>query len=126
MIWGLEFRRVLFRSIGDSLQDWRDANEEHRLNGAESDYYRALPVPYRSHNANLDSVAELLQVRGVTPEIYRGTAGAPGLVDLLAVPATGQVNINTASPAVLKALGPPAAPAGGVLQAPHLTPYTDA
>src|SRR5439155_1400978 len=24
--------------IGDSLQDWRDTNDEHRLNGAESDY----------------------------------------------------------------------------------------
>jgi len=110
--------------IGDSLQDWRDANEEHRLNGAESDYYRALPVPYRSHNANLDSVAELLQVRGVTPEIYRGTAGAPGLVDLLAVHATGQVNINTASPAVLRALGLAEAQVVEILQARHVTPYT--
>jgi len=31
--------------LNDSLQDWRDANEEHRLNGAESeDYYLKLPV----------------------------------------------------------------------------------
>ena len=34
--------------IGDSLQDWRDPNEAHRLHGAESDFYLALPVPYRA------------------------------------------------------------------------------
>ena len=52
--------------IVDSIQDWRDPNEEHRLNGAESDYYLGLPVPYRSKNADFDSVDELLQVKGVT------------------------------------------------------------
>ncbi len=124
LLLGLGLDKSVRDVIGDSLQDWRDANEEHRLNGAESDYYLALPVPYRSHNANLDSVAELLQVRGVTPEIYRGTAGAPGLVDLLAVHATGQVNINTASPAVLRALGLAEAQVVEILQARHVTPYT--
>ena len=50
----------------DSIQDWRDANGEHRLNGAESDYYLGLTPPYRAKNADFDSVDELLQVRGVT------------------------------------------------------------
>ena len=44
--------------ILDSIQDWRDSNEEHRLNGAESDYYQTLPVPYRSKNANFDTGVE--------------------------------------------------------------------
>jgi general secretion pathway protein K len=91
--------------IVDSLQDWRDPNEEHRLNGAESDdYYLQLPVPYRSRNANLESVAELLQIRGVTPALFRGSDGRPGLADLVTVKTQGQVNINTASPAVFLAL----------------------
>ena len=65
--------------IVDSLQDWRDPNEEHRLNGAESeDYYLKLPVPYRSRNANLESVAELLQIRGVTPRLFYATRARAG------------------------------------------------
>jgi len=92
--------------IVDSLLDWRDANELHRLKGAESDdYYLTLPVPYRSKNANLDSVDELLQVRGVTPEILYGRPDSPGLADYLTVAGSGAINVNTAEPTVLRALG---------------------
>lgn len=90
--------------IVDSIQDWRDANEEHRLNGAESDYYMKLPVPYRAHNGSLESIAELLQVKGVTPALFNGTPERPGLSDLLTVRARS-ININTASKTVLTALG---------------------
>ncbi len=91
--------------IIDSIQDWRDPNEEHRLNGAESDYYLALPVPYRSKNADFDSVEELLQVRGVTRDLLYGRGDTPGLIEYLTVFGTGAVNANTASPVVLRALG---------------------
>jgi general secretion pathway protein K len=91
--------------IIDSIQDWRDSNEEHRLNGAESDYYRGLPVPYRSKNADFDTVDELLQVQGVTREILYGRPDAPGLAEHLTVWGSGAVNVNTASPTVLRALG---------------------
>ena len=91
--------------IIDSIQDWRDPNEEHRLNGAESDYYLALPVPYRSKNADFYSVDELLQVRGVTRELLYGRGDAPGLAEYLTVFGTGAINVNTVSPMVLQALG---------------------
>jgi general secretion pathway protein K len=91
--------------IIDSIQDWRDPNEEHRLNGAESDYYLALPVPYRSKNADFDSVDELLQVRGVTRDLLYGRGGTPGLIEYLTVFGTGAVNVNTVGPTVLRALG---------------------
>ena len=40
----------------DSWQDWRDTNEEHRINGAESeDTYLKLSVPYRSKNGKVDT-----------------------------------------------------------------------
>jgi general secretion pathway protein K len=91
--------------IVDSIQDWRDPNEEHRLNGAESDYYLALPVPYRSKNADFTSVDELLQVRGVTRDLLYGRPEAPGLAEHLTVFGSGAVNVNTASPVVLRALG---------------------
>jgi len=93
-------------TINDSIQDWRDPNEEHRLNGAESeDYYLKLPLPYRAKNANLDSITELLQIKGVTPAVYYGTAGKPGLAAYVTVKSPGQVNLNTASCVVLRALG---------------------
>jgi len=91
--------------IVDSIQDWRDPNEEHRLNGAESDYYLGLPVPYRSKNADFDSVDELLQVRGVTRALLYGRPEAPGLAEHLTVFGASGVNVNTASPVVLRALG---------------------
>jgi general secretion pathway protein K len=92
--------------IGDSLLDWRDANEEHRVNGAESeDTYLKLPVPYRSRNGNLESVRELLQIKGVTPALYYGSEGRPGLATAVTVRSPGRVNLNTADVLVLKALG---------------------
>jgi general secretion pathway protein K len=93
-------------TIGDSIQDWRDPNEEHRANGAESeDYYLKLPTPYRSHNANLESITELMQIKGVTAAIYNGTKDHPGLAAFVTVRSTGTVNMNTAPAAVLSALG---------------------
>ena len=106
-------------TIVDAILDWRDSDELHRLNGAESDYYQSLPRPYHSKNGPFDSVSELLLVRGVTPEIYYG-----GLQDMVTVAlddgswagqgltrakalrraAGGAVNINAARPAMLAAL----------------------
>lgn len=91
--------------IVDSILDWRDPNDEHRLNGAESDYYLGLPVPYRAKNGDFDSVEELGQVKGVTPELLHGSPGHPGLAEFLTVAGSGRVNLNTASPTVLRALG---------------------
>jgi general secretion pathway protein K len=93
-------------TIVDSIQDWRDPNEEHRANGAESDdYYLKLPVPYRARNANIESIAELLQIKGITPAIYNGSKDRPGLASLVTVRSSGTVNMNTAAPPVLTALG---------------------
>jgi type II secretory pathway component PulK len=110
--------------IVDSLLDWKDPGEEHHLNGAESDdYYLKLPVPYRSRNGNLESVRELLQIRGVTHALFSGTEDTPGLVDLVTVKTRGQVNINTASPAVLRTVGLSDAEISEILQTRRDGPY---
>jgi general secretion pathway protein K len=89
-----------------SIQDWRDPNDNYRLNGAESeDYYLKRPVPYRARNANLESVQELLQVKGITEALFRGTDERPGLVRDVTVRTQGNVNINTARKKVLAAMG---------------------
>jgi general secretion pathway protein K len=114
--------------IVDSLQDWMDANEEHRINGAESeDTYLKRAVPYRSKNGKLDSLAELIQVKGVTAKLLEGQEGRPGLAALTTVktPAT-QVNINTASREVVRALGLSDAEFTEIEQARRLGPYSTA
>ena len=110
--------------INDSLQDWRDGDEVHRLNGAESeDFYLRLPVPYRSRNGDLQDAAELLQIRGVTRELYAGTPERPGLGDLVTAVGVNAVNLNTAPAPVLKALGLSEAEIADVLETRARVPY---
>jgi general secretion pathway protein K len=66
--------------IVDSIMDWRDKGNFHRVNGAKDDYYLSLPQPYKCKNGDFTSIEELLLVRGVTPEIFYG-----GLKDMVAV-----------------------------------------
>jgi type II secretory pathway component PulK len=111
-------------TVISSIQDWRDPNEDHRLNGAESeDTYLKLPVPYRSKNANLDSVNELVQIKGVTAAMLAGVDGRPGLADVVTVKTSGQVNINTAGPVVMRALNISDAEYTEIVQSRRETPY---
>jgi general secretion pathway protein K len=111
--------------IVDSLQDWRDPNEDHRANGAESeDTYLKRPVPYRSKNANLDSLAELIQIKGVTTKVLEGEGDRPGLMSLATVKGSGQVNVNTAGREVLRALGLSDAEISEIDQFRRVAPYT--
>ena len=79
--------------IVDSILDWRDNDDFHRINGAEKEYYLSLPNPYQCKNGDFDSIEELMLVRGVTSEIFYG-----GLKDMITVyPDTpsGEKGINT-------------------------------
>jgi len=58
--------------IADAILDWVDINEIRSPYGAESDHYENLPIPYKSKNYALDSINELLMVKGITPEIFYG------------------------------------------------------
>jgi type II secretory pathway component PulK len=58
--------------IANSILDWLDADENPRENGAESDYYSSLTPPYQAKNGPLDSLEELLLVKGVTPQLLFG------------------------------------------------------
>jgi general secretion pathway protein K len=100
-----EDKDLLVNTIVDSILDWKDADDFHRLNGAESDYYQSLPHPYKAKNGNFDTVEELILVKGVTAEILYGNDQKPGLVDFLTVQAkTNKINLNAASKPVLMAL----------------------
>ncbi len=100
--------------IVDSLLDWRDPDDFYRLNGAENDFYRSLKEPYDCKNGSLDSVEELLLVRGVTPGLFYGQKETrkseegsdrerTGLKEIFSVYAPGeQIDINSATLPVLR------------------------
>lgn len=56
----------------DSLLDWLDSDDEQRENGAEAEYYAQLDPPYQPKNGALDTVEELLLVRGITAALLWG------------------------------------------------------
>lgn len=58
--------------VADAIIDWIDADETPRPNGAESDYYSGLTPSYQCKNGPLDTLEELLFVRGVTPQLLYG------------------------------------------------------
>jgi type II secretory pathway component PulK len=59
--------------VADAIVDWIDPDDEPRANGAENSYYMGLSPGYRCKNGPLDTVEELLYVRGVTPDLLFGT-----------------------------------------------------
>jgi len=92
-------------TVVDSVMDWKDPDDLHRLNGAESDYYMSLPNPYKAKNANFDTVEELVLVKGMTPEILYGDSKEKGIIELLTVNSKmNRINVNAAPKEVLSAI----------------------
>jgi hypothetical protein len=113
--------RLMFESAGipntdwdamlDCLDDWQDANDEHGLNGAESDDSFYQKRGYECKNAPVDTVDELLLVKNWGEEVLYGTPAdektkdpITGIADLLTTWGSGQVNPNSASLEVLNSL----------------------
>ncbi len=68
--------------VADAILDWLDDDDEARPNGAELEFYSTLPTPYAPKNGPIDSVEELLLVRGVTPQLLFGVdANRNGVID---------------------------------------------
>lgn len=58
-------------ALAAAIQDWRDADDLVSPNGAEDAEYAAEGYSWGPRNAPFDLVSELLQVLGMTPDIYR-------------------------------------------------------
>ena len=68
--------------VADAILDWMDLDDTPRQNGAERDYYSGMSPSYAPKNGPLESVEELLLVRGVTPYLLFGMdADRNGLID---------------------------------------------
>jgi general secretion pathway protein K len=115
------------QTISDSFLDWIDLDEDPHLSGTESADYMVNPnpgyTPHMAKNGLIDDLAELLLIRGVTPDIFFGSgesdavystrsgfipgphsSGPVGLIDLFTPLSSGMVNINTTSAEVLQLL----------------------
>jgi general secretion pathway protein K len=96
---GLPEPRV--RVMVDSVMDWRDRGDRPRPYGAKSDYYLGLEPPYVAKNGPFEVVEELAWVRG-----FESSPLIPRMAECLTVQRIGNaVNVNTAPPEVLQALG---------------------
>lgn len=66
----------------DAILDWIDTDDTKRTNGAESEAYQSMVPPYKAKNGPLESLDELLMVKGVTPALLYGEdANRNGLLD---------------------------------------------
>jgi len=54
-------------ALVDAIQDWRDPDDLHRLNGAEDREYRLAGRPFEAKDAPFDSTHELRYVMGMRP-----------------------------------------------------------
>lgn len=92
-------------TIVDCILDWKDPDDLLHLNGAEDDYYMSLPNPYKTKNADFDTLEELILIKGITQEILYGDKERKGLIDFLTTNSgRGQININAAPKEVLMAI----------------------
>lgn len=108
--------------IAQAIIDWRDEDDARMSQGAEDNEYKSQRHPYEPRNGKLESVEELLMVRGITPEIYNAIKSY-----VTVYTPDGRINFNTAPVQVLQALGLNADLAERIVDfrsGPDLTPGT--
>jgi len=86
------------RAVVDALQDWRDADDLVRAEGAESDAYLRAGSPYVPRNAPLTRLDEFRRVRGVTESL------ALAVAPYVTVYGDWRIDINAAPESVLAAV----------------------
>ncbi|MEO7999841.1 MAG: type II secretion system protein GspK, partial [Gemmatimonadaceae bacterium] len=84
--------------IAQSIMDWRDTDDQARVRGGERDYYLKENKMVLPANAPFREVDDLLDVKGMTPEILEKAR------PYLRTYGTSSVNVNTADEAVLRAV----------------------
>lgn len=71
-----QFRDILIKHLGenepakldeiqDTWEDWIDRDDAKRLSGAEKDYYEKQTPPYEPRNGRIETVRELLLIKGM-------------------------------------------------------------
>jgi len=102
-----------FSELIDCWNDWVDEDSMTLSDGAEDDYYKSLDTPYKARNKGIDTVDELLLVKGFVPAILNGGILNPeeknkdlqvkvkGIKELFTTYGDGKINVNAAPMEVL-------------------------
>jgi general secretion pathway protein K len=109
---GIEPERA--QVIVRGILDWRSSSAGGSFTPFDQQYLSLTPS-FRARHASLQEIEELLLIPGVTPDLFYGSYSADaeghfvphaGLRDCLSVyGSTGAVDVNTAEPAVMQAVG---------------------
>lgn len=100
-----QFERLLVNvdvdpSLAGAVVDWLDPDTDQRFpSGGEDAAYSGADPPYRTANATITSVSELMAIAGFDREIYLRVAPY-----VAALPIGTRLNVNTASDVVLSSL----------------------
>jgi len=86
--------------VADAILDWMDPDDQPREFGAEVDSYSGQSPPYAPKNGPLETVEELLLLRGITPGLLFGSDakrnGLPSMIQSVD-PALGEVDNSDGS-----------------------------
>ena len=104
--------------VADAILDWIDEDDDPREYGAEVEYYSSLQPPYAPTNGPLESIEDLLSVRGVTPWLLLGqdaarTHGARMVSPEAASSGSGAASATSAQTATANYAAYDALPPGG-------------
>jgi general secretion pathway protein K len=105
-----EFDFGTARELSSTLLDWIDADDQMRLNGAESAQYLRRNPPYRAANAPLQTLGELRLLEG-WGELFFTEDGSPNeafqrLEAMVSVVNGDSVNLNSSTEPTLRHLSP--------------------
>jgi type II secretory pathway component PulK len=68
--------------LAASIIDWRDTDSDVTAGGAEDEYYLLLPIPYNCKNGPLETVSEVLLIKGASEDLLYGEdTNLNGLLD---------------------------------------------
>lgn len=89
------------RALASAIRDWIDVDQEQSGgDGAEDSEYLGLTVPYRTPGRYLESVSELLAIKGMEKKLYLQLRPFVSALPQI----NTALNINTAPEAVLRSL----------------------
>lgn len=131
MLAALEVEPARANLITAAIVDWRTQPPQGL---SEFDqFYGSLVPSFRARHASMEETEEILLVRGMTPDLYHGTwrrnadgrlYPVTGLKECLSVyPSGGMIDINSARPAVMAALGIPPDAIASIVELRRLMPF---
>jgi len=123
------------QAIAQGILDWRSPSPGGSFTEFDQ-YYLGLSPSFQARHASFREIEELLLVRGVTRDLFYGSyihtrdgrfLRRAGLRDCLSVyGSTGLIDVNTAEPAVMEAIGVSPAAAAGIVALRATTPIVSA